>query len=84
MDRQYPWKKQESIFRPGYSSKNSTGLGLSIVKQLVEEMNGRIRLNSNLEAGTEFIIEIPILTQPLYSTAELTFSEHAIKKNSIF
>ena len=36
-----------------------TGLGLSIVKQLVEMMNGSIRLKSELNKGSEFIVELP-------------------------
>lgn len=36
-----------------------TGLGLSIVKELVKLQNGTITINSEINAGTEFIIEIP-------------------------
>ncbi len=36
-----------------------TGLGLTIVKQLVELQNGNIRINSVLNEGTEFIFSIP-------------------------
>lgn len=79
-----PVEKQSLVFQSGFSTKSSTGLGLTIVKQFVEEMNGRIRLNSNQEAGTEFIIEIPKLTQPLYSVTELIFSEKANQNNNLY
>lgn len=50
---------QEKIFRPGFSTKNSSGLGLSIVKELVEEISGRIEVSSSEESGTEFKILLP-------------------------
>jgi signal transduction histidine kinase/FixJ family two-component response regulator len=38
-----------------------TGLGLTIVKQLVELQNGSIHVNSELNKGTEFIFSIPYI-----------------------
>lgn len=37
-----------------------TGLGLAIVKQLVEQMKGTISVESRLNAGTTFIVSIPV------------------------
>jgi two-component system sensor histidine kinase AgrC len=50
---------QKSIFTAGFSTKNSSGLGLSIVKQMVEEMRGKVTVASDPETGTEFKIVIP-------------------------
>lgn len=50
---------QEKIFQPGFSTKNSSGLGLSIVKELVEELGGYIEVRSDSESGTEFRIFLP-------------------------
>lgn len=38
----------------------STGLGLSIVKEFVEAMNGQISCKSSLGAGSEFIVVLPL------------------------
>jgi sensor histidine kinase regulating citrate/malate metabolism len=65
-----PLEKQALIFQPGFSGKNSTGLGLSIVKQLVDEMGGKLKLNSTQKEGTEFCITIPRNTQPCFSKDE--------------
>ena len=44
-----------------YSGKYpSTGLGLTITKELVELHNGKIRVESALNQGTKFIIELPV------------------------
>lgn len=39
--------------------EDSTGLGLSIVKKLVEAMNGRVWCESELGKGATFIVELP-------------------------
>ncbi|KAF2156773.1 hypothetical protein K461DRAFT_316974 [Myriangium duriaei CBS 260.36] len=48
-----PFKQEDS-----YSS--GTGLGLSIVKQLVDSLGGTISVQSILDKGTEFQINIPV------------------------
>ena len=39
--------------------ESSTGLGLSIVKALVERLQGKIEVHSEIGKGTEFVIHIP-------------------------
>ena len=54
------------IFDPFFSRKdNSTGLGLSITQQIIENYHGRIKVKSTPNMGTGFQIQIPT-----------TYSEH--------
>ena len=38
-----------------------TGLGLAICQTIIEEHQGRIRVESTREAGTTFLVELPLL-----------------------
>ena len=57
------------IFEPGYrvdpNRKDSQGLGLDIVKTLVERLGGHISVVSRVGEGTAFSIGIPVCTPPL-------------------
>jgi signal transduction histidine kinase len=44
--------------------EHSTGLGLSIVKKMVEAMNGRVWCESELGKGATFIVELPTTPEP--------------------
>lgn len=55
-----PEDLSEKIFSPSFTTKTSgMGLGLSIVKGIVDNMNGRIYYETEKNNGTEFFIEIP-------------------------
>lgn len=50
-----------SIFEPYFSTKkNGTGLGLTIVSQIIEDHRGYIRVRPNEPQGTKFTIEFPV------------------------
>jgi two-component system NtrC family sensor kinase len=56
------------IFDPFFTTKEvgqGTGLGLSIAFGIVQEHGGRIWAESQLEEGSAFIIELPIVAHPL-------------------
>lgn len=53
----------DKIFDPFFTTKDEgTGLGLSITERIVEEHQGHIEVRSNLNAGTDFRIYLPIQT----------------------
>jgi len=59
-----PEEKLEQIFNPFYTTKEpgkGTGLGLFIVKQVVERNKGRISVDSVVEKGTTFTLSFPAL-----------------------
>lgn len=50
----------ESVFQPFFSTKKGgTGLGLGIVKKIVEAHGGEIYYVTNQERGTTFIVRLP-------------------------
>ena len=56
-----PKEELSSIFNPFYTTKSTgTGLGLAITHRIIQEHNGRIEVESELEKGTVFKIYLPI------------------------
>jgi len=56
-----PNEPADKIFTPLFTTKSKgQGLGLAVVKRLVEELKGRITYESQKGKGTEFIVELPI------------------------
>lgn len=53
--------KQEKIFMPNFSTKSSgMGLGLALVKRMVEGASGKIWFKSIFQEGTTFYLSLPI------------------------
>ncbi|MES2961710.1 MAG: HAMP domain-containing sensor histidine kinase [Pseudomonadota bacterium] len=55
------FQKYQTIQNPNSGSVDSFGLGLPIVKQLVELQNGTIEIESELNKGTEIKLKFPYL-----------------------
>lgn len=59
-----PDKLGEKLFIPNFTTKSSgMGIGLALVKRIVETANGEIRYESKVNVGTSFFIEFPILSR---------------------
>ena len=55
-----PEEMQEKIFRPNFTTKSSgMGMGLSIVRSIIESAGGTINFKTRKGEGTTFIISLP-------------------------
>ena len=58
------FKDFDRIFEPKFTTKSSgMGLGLAIIKNIIENYNGTITFESQLGKGTKFIVTLPIIKQ---------------------
>jgi signal transduction histidine kinase len=57
-----PPDRLATIFEPFFSTKGSkgTGLGLPVMKKIIEEHGGKVELESEVDKGTTFRITLPI------------------------
>lgn len=62
-----PFVQEDPAARSSYAG---TGLGMSIVKQLVEKMGGTIAVESEVGKGTCFTVRIPFEIDPMPQTEE--------------
>jgi CheY-like chemotaxis protein len=82
-----PLEEQERIFEPFYQVENiqtraagGTGLGLPIVKRILEAQGGRVALESKPGVGSTFYAYIPIAKAPqtqIYTQPSRNLSEDA-------
>lgn len=58
-----PFKLQQLVFEPDFTTKPSTGtgLGLSVVRHIVEQHKGNIILESSEGNGTKIRLELPLI-----------------------
>lgn len=56
-----PEALREKLFRPNFTTKSSgMGLGLAIIKNIMEDLGGSIRFITETGKGTTFILEFPV------------------------
>lgn len=59
-----PREIRSKIFKPFFTTKEKgTGLGLTIVKQIVKSHKGQINLDTSPEGGTRFTLSLPVHRQ---------------------
>lgn len=63
-DRQRIWEPYVRLSREVTSSSTGSGIGLSVVRHLVERYRGRAWVEDAPDGGARFIIEIPGLSMP--------------------
>jgi len=57
-----PQDARKKVFDPYFTSKkNGTGLGLTVVKELVQRCGGDISVESKVDIGTTFVIRLPAM-----------------------
>lgn len=49
---------KDKIFDFGFTTTSGSGLGLFHVKQIIERMNGKIKVNTKVNKGVKFIVEV--------------------------
>lgn len=60
-----PEMMTDQIFRPGFTTKaTGMGLGLSIVRAILTDINAEIEHTPNTSGGSVFIVVIPLINEP--------------------
>lgn len=74
----------DQLFTPFYTTKpTGTGLGLPLVKKVIEEHHGSINIESSVGVGTTFKISLPICDKKVICTEKEKLIDVWIKKESL-
>lgn len=59
-----PESIRDKLFQPNFTTRSSgMGLGLAIVKNIIENAEGKIWFETQVNVGTTFFIELPVITE---------------------
>jgi len=77
---------RDRIFDPLFTTKQrgrGSGLGLTVVHQIIREHGGTITLESGADEGAEFQITLPLAPQTAVSSQWAVSDEHAKEQGSL-
>ncbi len=80
-----PEEVQDKIFKPFFTTKKEgegTGLGLDIVKKILDKHHGTITFKSEHGVGTTFSVQLPITTDDNSSEGGVIEEENIIKQEA--
>lgn len=83
LDRIFDRFYQVDNSRAHTSDHDGSGLGLSIVKWIVEAHGGTIEVSSKVKSGTTFRIRLPILAQEKHHPAQRRHDSSAYQNNQL-
>ena len=79
-----PLADRDRIFAPFYTTKElGTGLGLPLVKRLVEESNGTIACDNAPQGGAKFTLTFPTVPPPVPANYRKTMAVGTYQQNSM-
>lgn len=81
--KEFLFKKFKQLHAPELTNTRGTGLGLAITKELVEILEGEIKVESEVGKGSRFIVKIPI-EQPQQIIKPKNESNQSLSKNQAF
>lgn len=76
-----PKEALDKIFEPFYTTKRSgrgTGLGLSVVRNIMDSVNGQVRIHSEPGTGTTFYLSFPLVTPSEDTVSDRTGNFHKL------
>ena len=77
-------KVAEPFFRVDSNLPNGVGLGLNLVKEYLDSINGTMKIKSQIKKGTEVIISIPVTPEDeIYTSGESDYIYHPEKTKFI-
>ncbi len=77
----YLFDKFSRISQKGTAGEKGTGLGMSIIKEIVEMHNGKVEVTSKVGKGSQFKITLPQPEDIKAETAEVRAAEEVKSKN---